>query len=410
QIAHLHGLKIIIYAGGYDDFERVRQEKLALDEKQRVKQEAQRAHMKAFVDRFRYKASKARQAQSRIKALERMAAIPDTVIEQQIRFAFPEPKLPAPPLITLDEASVGYNGKTVLRGLGIRIDPDDRIALLGANGNGKSTFAKLIAGRLEAMAGEVTRAPKLRVGFFAQHQIEELDLKHNAIANVQSRQRHDREEKVRAYLGRFGLSGELATGPVENLSGGEKTRLALALCCLDSPHILILDEPTNHLDITSTESLASALNAFFGAVILITHDRHLVALTVDRLWLVAAGTVQPFEGDLGDYHNLLLQTSRSSPATRTASKKTAKNSGTQRRQSLAPLRKKVQQLERDLKRLLVEKTGIDRRLADPSTYEQDSSDPADLSRRSNELEKEIRGIESAWLETSEAIESLEGSR
>ncbi len=413
QTAHLQARKLTVYAGGYDDFERVLIERQAQDEKSRQKQEAQRAHMQAFIDRFRYKASKARQAQSRIKALARIGSMPDAVVEATVRFAFPEPDVPPPPLITLNRVSVGYGDVVVLDQLNLRIDPDDRIALLGANGNGKSTFAKLIAGRLEPRSGETTRAPKLRVGFFAQHQIEELVLEIDAIAHVQARRPQDRVETSRAYLGRFGIGAELAKSKVGNLSGGEKTRLALSLCCLDAPQILILDEPTNHLDIASTEALASALNAFAGAVILITHDRHLVALTVDRLWLVASGTVRSFEGDLADYHRLLMETSSSTLAKSTAGSAPArkgKASGTQRRQALAPLRKRVQELESDLKGLLAEKAVLDRRLADPLTYNDGEGDPAALAKRSNELEGEITTIEMAWLEAAEEVEMLEAAR
>ena len=309
KTCHLEGRKLTLYAGGYDQFERTRRERLVLAEKARERQVAERAHIQSFVDRFRYKASKARQAQSRLKMLERMEPIAQALIEPEIRFSFPAGSVPAPPMITMEGARAGYGEKTVLSGLDLRLDPDDRIALLGRNGNGKSTFAKLVAGRLEPMAGELVRARGLRVGFFAQHQIEDLVPEETPLQHIQIRRPEQREQQTRAWLARFGLGQDQARTRARHLSGGEKTRLALALMCLDAPQLLILDEPTNHLDIDSREALVEAVNEFPGAVIVISHDRHLVELVADSLWLVADGKVRPYDGDMDDYRQLLLETS-----------------------------------------------------------------------------------------------------
>jgi ATP-binding cassette subfamily F protein 3 len=266
--------------------------------------------MQAFVDRFRYKASKARQAQARLKAIEKLPVIEAVVGGRRSSFAFPEPDQLAPPVVAIERAEVGYGGPPVLRGLDLRIDQDDRIALLGANGNGKSTLAKLLAGRLGATRGEVKRAPRLRVGFFAQHQSEDLDAEGTPLSHMQAALPRATVAQCRSQLARFGLTAERAETRIANCSGGEKARLLLALCTRDAPQLLILDEPTNHLDIDAREALVRALADFGGAVILITHDPHLVELVADRLWLVADGTVRSFEGDLDEYRALLAERAR----------------------------------------------------------------------------------------------------
>ena len=306
KIVHLEGRRLAVYSGGYDSFERTRREKLALAEKTRARQERERARIQAFVDRFRYKASKAKQAQSRLKLLERMEPIAEAAIEPDIVFSFPAGTVPPPPLLTMEGVRVGYGEQVVLDRLSLRIDPEDRIALLGANGNGKSTFAKLVAGRLSAMQGELTRARGLEVGFFAQHQIEDLEPQASGVAHLARLLPREREEQLRVRLARFGLVQHKADTAAGQLSGGEKARLCFALMCVRPPHILILDEPTNHLDIDSRQALVEAINEFPGAVLVISHDRHLVELTADRLWLVADGRVSPWDGDLDDYRRWLL--------------------------------------------------------------------------------------------------------
>ena len=309
-IAHLESGKLSLTPGGFDEFVRIRTEK-ALQQSRAVERiAAERAHIQSFIDRFRYKASKARQAQARIKALARLPQIENVIEDAPTRFAFPEPARIAPPILALQHVDVGYDGVPVLRDLSLTIDMDDRIALLGANGNGKSTLAKLLAGRLDPLRGELRRGPKLRVGYFAQHQTDELILEENPVDHMARVMPRATPTVVRSQLARFGLDAARAETPVANLSGGEKARLLLALATRDAPQILILDEPTNHLDIDAREALVKALADFEGAVLLITHDPHLVELVADRLWLVADGTVRPFDGDLDDYRVLLSERAR----------------------------------------------------------------------------------------------------
>ncbi|MFQ5348125.1 MAG: ABC-F family ATP-binding cassette domain-containing protein [Rhodothalassiaceae bacterium] len=303
---HLENGRLRDYAGGYDAFERARAAAIERLGAMKARQEAERRRIQAFVDRFRYKASKARQAQSRLKMLARMQPVPDVVEGRSPAFRFPKPEPLSPPLLALEKVAVGYDGAPVLRRLDLRIDPEDRIALLGANGNGKSTFAKLLARRLAPMAGRIVAPPKLRIGYFAQHQADELRAACTPYDEMRERLPDLAESKVRARLGAFGFSADAADRPVATLSGGEKARLLLALMAAGAPQLLILDEPSNHLDIDSREALSQALNDFEGAVILISHDRRLVEATADRLWLVAEGTVRPFAGDLDDYRRALL--------------------------------------------------------------------------------------------------------
>jgi ATP-binding cassette, subfamily F, member 3 len=402
RILHLDQRRLTTYAGGYDAFERTRRERLELQEKERTRQEAQRRHVQAFIDRFRYKASKARQVQSRIKALERMASIAPVVDAPDVIFRFPRPKVPAPPLITLDGVQAGYGTQVVLDRLELRIDPDDRIALLGANGNGKSTFAKLLAGRLEPMAGELTTAAKLRVGYFAQHQIEDLVPQENAIRHLARLLPDLREERLRARLGAFGLSQDKADLPAERLSGGEKARLNFALICAADPQILILDEPTNHLDIDSREALVEALNDFPGAVLLISHDRHLIELTADRLWLVADGRVRPYDGDLDDYRRLLLAAMR--PQDRARPGPSRRQQAAEQRARISDLRREARAAERELEALTADHGRIAACLSDGATYDLPGSDLEALIRREAELKTSLAAAGQRWLEAEEALE------
>src|SRR4051794_38797917 len=308
QIMSLENQALTLYRGGYDDFERLRSERLMLDQKMAKKQEAQRKHIQAFIDRFKAKASKARQAQSRVKMLEKMSPISMIVTSDVLPINIPAPdKLLSPPIVALDDVSVGYvSGKPVLKGLNLRIDNDDRIALLGSNGNGKSTLVKLIASRLEPMAGSITRASRLKIAYFAQHQLDELDAEQTVYQHVRELMPDAHEAKVRALAGSIGFSGLNADKKVEKLSGGEKARLMLGLATFGGPHMLILDEPTNHLDIDSRTALIEAINDYPGAVILVSHDRHLLDACADRLWLVADGRVTTFDGDLDDYRRRVL--------------------------------------------------------------------------------------------------------
>jgi ATP-binding cassette subfamily F protein 3 len=311
-ILHLHDGKLDLYTGGYDDFERRRAEKARLQSASRVKQEAERAHLQSFVDRFRAKASKAAQAQSRMKRLAKLEPIAAVIEERVAPFAIPSPARPlAPPLMRLEHASVGYGeDEPVLRNLNLRLDIDDRIGLLGVNGAGKSTFAKMAAGALGLRAGTMQRERRIQVGWFHQHQIEAMDPADTALDIIRRARKDDSETAHRSRLAAWGIGFDKQATTVENLSGGERARLLLNLVAMAAPHLLILDEPTNHLDIDSRRALLDALNDYQGAVILITHDRSLMELVADRLWLAADGTVAPFNGDMDDYARLVLERSK----------------------------------------------------------------------------------------------------
>ena len=310
-ILHFHEGKLELYTGGYNDFETRRAEKTRLLAATRAKQEAERAHLQKFIDRFRAKASKAAQAQSRIKRLAKLEPIAEAIEERVAPFTLPSPSRPlAPPLLQLEAAAVGYDGNAVLRKLNLRLDVDDRIGLLGVNGAGKSTFAKLIAGALPLQAGAMKRESRIKVGWFHQHQIEALDPDDTPLDIVRRERPDDSESSRRSRLAQFGLSFDKQDTAVANLSGGERARLLLNLVAMAAPHLLILDEPTNHLDIDSRRALLDALSDYEGAVILITHDRSLIELVADRLWLTADGQIKPFAGDMDDYARFVLDRAR----------------------------------------------------------------------------------------------------
>jgi len=326
-ILHLTEGRLDFYTGGYDDFERRRAEKTRLQAATRVKQEAERAHLQKFIDRFRAKASKATQAQSRIKRLAKLEPIAEVVEERVAPFTLPSPKRPlAPPLLQLDGATVGYDQNPVLRDLNLRLDVDDRIGLLGVNGAGKSTFAKLLAGALPLQAGTMNRESRIKVGWFHQHQIEALDPKDTPLEIIRRELPDDSESSRRSRLAQFGLSFDKQDTTIANLSGGERARLLLNLVAMSAPHLLILDEPTNHLDIDSRRALLDALNDYEGAVVLITHDRSLIDLVADRLWLTADGHIKAFKGDMDDYARFVLDRARTgkvAPSQDTGGKDTA---------------------------------------------------------------------------------------
>ncbi len=306
-ILHLEDRKLTYYSGPYDTFAETRAARLAVAEAENRKAQARREHLQAFVDRFRYKASKARQAQSRLKMIERLKFATTPQEAALSKFTFPEPEELSPPILTLDGAATGYGGAPVLRRLSLRIDQDDRIALLGRNGEGKSTLSKLLAGKLAASEGRLNRSSKLRIGYFAQHQVDELDIDETPLVHVARLRPAEGQARHRARLAGFGLMADQADTKVGRLSGGQKARLSLLLATIDAPHLLILDEPTNHLDIESREALVEALTDYTGAVILVSHDMHLLSLVADRLWLVKGGTVAPYAEDLETYRAQLLQ-------------------------------------------------------------------------------------------------------
>ena len=305
-ILHLSHNKLNYYSGNYDRFDAERRMKLEQQLSMKNKQDKQRQHIQSFVDRFRAKASKARQAQSRIKQLEKMQPIVALTENAVAPFRFVSSKKLPSPLITIDKGVVGYDGSAVLRNMNLRLDQEDRIALLGANGEGKSTLSKLIAGRLELMNGELDRTNKLKVGFFAQHQLDELVEGENPVQHLMRLKPGEPLEKIRARLGMAGIGPDIINNPVELLSGGQKARLLMVIAVIDDPHVLILDEPTNHLDIESREALVLALNDYTGAVILVSHDSHLVEMIADQLWLIQNNKVTSFDGDMKDYKKLLL--------------------------------------------------------------------------------------------------------
>src|SRR4051812_23597336 len=376
-ILHLERGKLTLYTGGYDIFVETRAAKRALDSAFAKKQELARAHMQAFVDRFKAKASKARQAQSRMKMLAKMAVVDVPVDEHVAPIRIPLATQASPPLITMDRASVGYEaGKPILTGLSFRFDPEDRVALLGKNGNGKSTFAKLLAGKLETMGGEFTPARKLVVGYFAQHQQEELNLKITPIETLSELRPKLTLEQVRGQLGGFGFSADKQLTRVGQLSGGERARLMLAIATLDKPNLLILDEPTNHLDIDAREELLTALNDYEGAVVLISHDRRLIDGCTDRLLLVADGRATPFNGDMEDYKRLVLSnTSESNGASasreKTLSKAEQRRESADKRNALKPLKELITKCERDIAAAHAAIATIDAELAAPHLFAKD---------------------------------------
>ena len=311
HILHFRAGKLELYTGGYDDFERMLAEKTRLQAATRVKQEAEREHLQSFIDRFKAKASKAAQAQSRVKRLAKLAPVAEIASERVAPFLLPSPARPlAPPLLSLEEAEVGYGGEPVLRGLNLRMDVDDRIGLLGVNGAGKSTFAKMAAGALAITGGHMHREARIKVGWFHQHQIEAMDPADTPLDIIRRALKEASENARRSRLAQWGIGFDKQETTVADLSGGERARLLLNLVALEAPHLLILDEPTNHLDIDSRRALLDALNDYEGAVILITHDRSLMELVADRLWLAADGVVRPFDGDMDDYARFVLDRAR----------------------------------------------------------------------------------------------------
>ena len=405
-IAHLDKGKISLTPGGFDEFVRIRTEKAMQQNAAAAQVARERAHIQSFVDRFRYKASKARQAQARIKALERLPQIASVIEDAPTRFNFPQPARIAPPILALDRVTIGYDGKPVLKNLSLTIDMDDRIALLGANGNGKSTLAKLLAGRLEPMSGEMRRGPKLKVGYFAQHQTDELVLDENPVDHMTRALPRATATQVRGQLARFGLDADRADTPIANLSGGEKARLLLALATRDAPQLLLLDEPTNHLDIDARDALVKALGDFEGAVLVITHDPHLVELVADRLWLVGEGTVRPYDGDMDDYRALLVERARPVAKSDTTTRRDDRRERADARLAVAPLRKQAKDAEALLAKLTAERTKIETKLADPALYAPGRvAEVTAANARLAAIRRESETAELEWLEAEEALQA-----
>ncbi len=416
RILHIENLKIQSYGGNYDAFEQTRALQKENEQKQAAKTEETRKHLQSFVDRFRYKANKAKQAQSRIKMLEKLPPKAVFANEAALHFKFPTPRELPSPLIKIEDGSVGYGEKAVLSKMNLRIDADDRIALLGANGNGKSTFAKLLAGKLKLMNGTMQASGKLQIGYYAQHQTEELSPNLTAFQQMQLVMKEANETQIRAHLGAFGLTQQRADTRIEQLSGGEKARLLFAIMTRNAPHILLLDEPTNHLDIDARDALIEAINVYKGAVILITHDPHLIELTADRLWLIDGGRCAVYDGDLEDYRNLLAQKARIQAAGKSAdkneknavSRKDERREAAEKRQQSAPLRKKLKETETLLEKLNVQKEKIEEMLEDPTLYMigLNAAKVKNLQISLSQLNEQIETAEQQWLELSEKLENF----
>ncbi|MGQ0456382.1 MAG: ABC-F family ATP-binding cassette domain-containing protein [Hyphomicrobium sp.] len=414
SIVHLDRGKLTAYAGGYDAFEEARREKQRLELKLKKKQDDQRRHLQAFIDRFKAKASKAAQAQSRVKALSKMQPIADQVEDRVTPFSFPDPKKTiASPLLRLEKASVGYvDGQPILSDMDLRIDNDDRIALLGQNGNGKSTFAKLIAGRLAPLSGHVFGAQKVDVGYFAQHQLDDLNPVETPYDYMTTLMPDATVAQRRTRLGAFGFSASKADTKCALLSGGEKARLLLALTAFHGPHLLILDEPTNHLDVDSREALIRALMAFNGAVILISHDRHLVEATADRLWIVKDGAVKAYDGDIDSYRAELLaeRGAQAREGNRDSdgngqSRSDQRRASADKRAGLAPLKKAMQAAEALTEKIAKQIAAVDAKLADPDFYAQDAAKAQVAAQQRGQLAKQLSEAEEGWIKAAEAFEA-----
>ena len=408
HMLHLAGGKLELYTGGYDDFEQRRAEKARLQLSAKAKQDAERAHLQAFVDRFKAKASKAAQAQSRMKRLAKMQPVATTIEERVAPFILPSPPRPlAPPLIRLERANVGYEtGKPILRNLNLRMDLDDRIGLLGVNGAGKSTFAKMIAGALNIQSGELHRDRKMKVGWFHQHQIEAMDPDDTPLEIIRRAMPDASESSRRSRLAQFGLGFEKQETTVANLSGGERARLLLNMVAMDAPHMLILDEPTNHLDIDSRRALLDALNDYEGAVILITHDRSLMELVADRLWLAADGTVRPFDGDMDEYAKFVLDRAKQSvkptQVAREESSKSEPAAAPKKTVAIEPLKRKIEAAEQVVTRTTRQVAELETQLADPQLYKNPTK-VAELTKRRDAAKVKLGEAEATWMGLAEEL-------
>ncbi|MBU1174927.1 MAG: ABC-F family ATP-binding cassette domain-containing protein [Alphaproteobacteria bacterium] len=417
SIVHLDRGKLTFYRGNYDTFETTRRMQMELAGKTRERTLERVAHMQSFVDRFRYKASKAKQAQARIKMIEKMRP-PEALLEEgTLPFSFPNPKRAmASPMLDFENVAVGYTDVPVLRKLNLRIEPDDRIALVGVNGNGKSTFAKLIAGELKPMDGKIRRGRGFETAYFAQHQLDLLKPKKSALEHVDALMWESTEAQRRARVAQIGLSTQKMDTPAENLSGGEKARLLMGLITFTGPSMMILDEPTNHLDIDSRDALTMALNDYRGAVLIISHDRHLIEATVDQIWIAENGTIRVFDGDMADYERILLAGTQSSggvqkqTAGSTFDRRSQRQEAAERRARLAPLRKQIKLIEDKTARLRTELAKLENRLADPRLYEGAPDEAISLGKDKARFEAGIAELEEAWLARSAELEDAEAAQ
>ncbi len=403
-ILHLENKGLIYYTGPYDTFARQRAANRAVQAAAAKKQQAQREHLQAFVDRFKAKASKAKQAQSRVKMLEKMETIRAPEDAARTVFTFPEPEELSPPIIATEAAAVGYSNHIVLHDLNLRIDQDDRIALLGRNGEGKSTLSKMLSDRLPVARGKMVRSNKLRIGFFAQHQVEELRVEETPLQHLLRERPEEGQARLRARLAGFGLGADQAETEVGRLSGGQKARLSLLLATLPAPHLLILDEPTNHLDIESREALVEALTAYSGAVILVSHDMHLLSMVADRLWLVKDGHVKPYEDDLEAYRKMLLSVDKPAEKEKPAAPKAPKPS----RDEILSLRAEVRKCEERVNKINAMRDKLAKKLSDPALYEDGKAgELATWNKKYAEVMEGLERAEALWMAALEKLEKAE---
>ena len=404
SILHLEDRKLTFYQGAYDTFAKTRAARLASAEAEAKRQDARRAHLQSYVDRFRYKADKAKQAQSRLKMIAKLEPITRPQEAALRRFSFPEPEELSPPIVRVENGTVGYEDTAILSRLDLRIDQDDRIALLGQNGEGKSTLSKLISGRLDPMAGRVVTSNKLRIGYFAQHQVDELFIDETPLDHIRRLRPEKTPAQLRAILGGFGIGAEQADTEVGRLSGGQKARLSLLLATIDAPHLLILDEPTNHLDIESREALVEALTAYSGAVVLVSHDMHLLSLVADRLWLVKGGRVTPYDDDLDTYRSQLLSGDKPTPKAPSDKPKVKKES----RDEILSLRAEVRKCEDRLEKLMEMHEKLSAKLADPELYsDKNIADLEVWNKKFAEVEEAMSRAETLWVTAQEKLDTAE---
>jgi ATP-binding cassette subfamily F protein 3 len=420
HIVHLHNRNLTVYPGNYSAYERIRAEKLAQQQTVYEKQQERVAEIEKFVARFRAKASKAKQAQSRLKELQRMELIAPAHVDSPFRFQFPCYEKMSSPLLAIDQADLGYSGKTILPKVKISIVPGHRIGLLGPNGAGKSTLLKTLCEEIPLLTGERSTGEHCRIGYFAQHQLESLDVKASGALILQRLKPKASDQEIRNFLGGFGFHGDKALEIIEPFSGGEKARLALACVAWMKPNLLILDEPTNHLDIEMREALALALQNFDGAILIVSHDRHLLKSTVDEYWLVDHGRVQSFDGDLDDYHDYLNTREAMAPAASPdeqnptseprpqVDRKEQKRLEAEKRQRLAPLRKQQQAAEKKMEKLQAELATIEEKMGDPGLYEASRKDELNtLIQQQGKLKSELDEIEMEWMDLTEQLEAAE---
>jgi ATP-binding cassette subfamily F protein 3 len=406
SILHLEDRKLTFYQGAYDTFAKTRATRLASAEAEAKRQDARRAHLQSYVDRFRYKADKAKQAQSRLKMIAKLEPITRPQEAPLRRFSFPEPEELSPPIVRVENGIVGYEDTAILSRLDLRIDQDDRIALLGQNGEGKSTLSKLISGRLNPMAGRVVTSNKLRIGYFAQHQVDELFIDETPLDHIRRLRPEKTPAQLRAILGGFGIGAEQADTEVGRLSGGQKARLSLLLATIDAPHLLILDEPTNHLDIESREALVEALTAYSGAVVLVSHDMHLLSLVADRLWLVKGGRVTPYDDDLDTYRSQLLSGDKPTPKAPNDKPKVKKAS----RDEILALRAEVRKCEDRLEKLMEMHEKLSAKLADPELYsDKNIADLEVWNKKFAEVEEAMSRAETLWVTAQEKLDMAENT-